>query len=80
MLAKFGTHRMVARMSKTKIKLRKYLNADALFSLVRSGFERILDRRADNIEIPLSDALMSVFGHVFPQGSFNTIGYFKLFG
>jgi len=26
MPAKFGTHRMVARMSKTKIKLRKYLN------------------------------------------------------
>ena len=61
MLRKFGTHRMVARMSKTKVKLRKYLNADALFSLVRLGFERILDHRADNIEIPLPDALMSAF-------------------
>jgi len=48
-------------MSKTKVKLRKYLNADALFSLVRLGFERILDHRADNIEIPLPDALMSAF-------------------
>ena len=52
---------MVARMSKTKVKLRKYLNADTLFSLVRSGFEKIKDHRSNNIKIPLSDALMSDF-------------------
>ncbi|MGP8320392.1 MAG: transposase [Methanosarcinaceae archaeon] len=48
-------------MSKTKIKLRKYLNADALFSLVHSGFEKIKDHRPQNIKISLTDALMSAF-------------------
>jgi hypothetical protein len=61
MFNKFGTQRMVARMSKTKVKLRKYLNADALFSLVRSGFEKIKEHRSNNIKIPLTDALMSAF-------------------
>jgi hypothetical protein len=44
-----------------KIKLRKNLNADALFSLVRSGFEKIKDHRSNNIKISLQDALMSGF-------------------
>ncbi|MEA2078380.1 MAG: transposase [Pseudomonadota bacterium] len=44
-----------------KIKLRKNLNADALFSLVRSGFEKIKDHRSNNTKISLSDALMSGF-------------------
>ena len=48
-------------MSKTKVKLRKHLNADALFSLVRSDFEKITDHRSNNIKIPLADALMSAF-------------------
>ena len=48
-------------MSKTKVKLRKYLNADALFSLVRSGFEKIKDHRSGDIKISLTDALMSAF-------------------
>ncbi len=61
MFSKIGTQRMVARMSKTKVKLRKYLNADELFSLVRAGFEEIKDHRSNNIKIPLSDALMSAF-------------------
>ena len=65
MFSKFGTRWMVACMSKTKAKLRKYLNADALFSLVRSGFERILNHRSNNIEIPLADALMSAFAMFF---------------
>ena len=52
---------MVVRMSKTKIKLQKYLNTDALFSLVRSGFERILDHRSSDIKISSADALMSAF-------------------
>jgi hypothetical protein len=44
-----------------KIKLRKNLNADALFSLVRSDFKKIKDPRSNNIKISLSDALMSGF-------------------
>ena len=44
-----------------KIKLRKNLNADALFSLVHSGFKKIKDHRSNNIKISLSDALMSGF-------------------
>jgi len=52
---------MVAYMSKRKVKLRKDLNADALFSSVRSGFEVILDHRSGDVKIPLVDALMSGF-------------------
>ena len=52
---------MVLRMSKTKVKLRKHLSADALFSRVRSDFEKITDHRSNNIKIPLADALMSAF-------------------
>jgi hypothetical protein len=61
MFSKFGTQQMVFRMSKIKVKLRKYLNADALFSLVRSGFEKIKDHRSGDIKISLTDALMSAF-------------------
>lgn len=43
------------------IKLREYLNADALISIVRSCFEKIEDHRSQNIKISLSDALMSAF-------------------
>ena len=46
---------------KEKIKLRKHLNADALFAAVRSGFEKIEDHRNSNATIPLADALMSGF-------------------
>ncbi|MEA1906799.1 MAG: hypothetical protein U9N12_07600 [Euryarchaeota archaeon] len=48
-------------MSKTKMKLRKYLNADALFSLVRSGFKKTKDHRLRPIKITLTDTLMSAF-------------------
>ena len=40
---------------------RKYLSADALFRLVRSGFASLPDHRLDDTEIPLTDALMSAF-------------------
>jgi hypothetical protein len=40
-------------------KARKDLSADALFHLVRSGFDDILDTRAGEVDIPLGDALMS---------------------
>ena len=44
-----------------KIKLRNDLNADALFSQIHSGFEKIPDYRSKNSTISLSDALMSAF-------------------
>ena len=44
---------------KEKIKLRKHLNADALFNSVRTGFGNIQDHRNSNATIPLTDALMS---------------------
>ncbi len=44
-----------------KIKLRKHLNADALFHSLRNGFDNIQDHRNGNTTIPLTDALMSGF-------------------
>ena len=44
-----------------KIKRRNDLNADALFSQVHSGFEKIPDYRSKNSTISLSDALMLAF-------------------
>ena len=46
---------------KEKIKLRKHLNADALFDSVRNGFGNIQDHRNGNTKLPLTDALMSGF-------------------
>lgn len=42
---------------------RKYLSADALFTLIRKGFERIPDYRPPDVDISISlpDALMSAF-------------------
>jgi Transposase DDE domain len=37
----------------------KLLSADKLFALIRAGFERVPDGRAENTKIPLPDALMS---------------------
>ena len=51
-VSKFGTQKRVVRMSKTETKLREHLDADALFSLIHSGFERIKDHRSKNIKIP----------------------------
>jgi hypothetical protein len=42
-------------------KGRKHLSADALFRMVRSGFNTILDHRSPDAEISLADALMSAF-------------------
>jgi hypothetical protein len=42
-------------------KVRKRLSADALYLLMREGFEKIPDHRGPNALIPLSDALMSAF-------------------
>jgi hypothetical protein len=42
-------------------KARTHLSADALFHLVRSGFATIPDPRGADVDIPLTDALMSAF-------------------
>ncbi len=69
-------------MSMAAPKGRKHLSADALFRLVRNGFARILDDRAEATGISLADALMGSYGdffsgrahggvrHVFPQIAF----------
>ncbi len=44
-----------------KIKLRKHLNADALFAALRSGFEKIPDHRKGQVKHTLADTLMSGF-------------------
>jgi len=42
-------------------RLRKHLNADALFRCLHSGFERIPDHRNGDVEMSLADTLMSGF-------------------
>jgi hypothetical protein len=42
-------------------KARKHLSADALFHLVRHGFANIPDARGGEVDITLTDALMSAF-------------------
>ena len=44
-----------------KIRLRKDLNADALFATMRSGFEKIKDHRPCQVQHTLPDTLMSAF-------------------
>jgi hypothetical protein len=39
----------------------KFLSADSLFALVRTGFEQVSDKRAENVQITMPDALMSGF-------------------
>ena len=43
------------------IKQRKDLNADTLFSSIRSSFENFKDHRSEKAQIPLADAYMSAF-------------------
>jgi len=45
----------------SKIKLRKHLNADALFTAIRREFEKIPEFRTGDVEISIPDALMSAF-------------------
>jgi hypothetical protein len=42
-------------------KVRKHLSADALLGLLRSGFADLADHRLGDIDISLTDALMSAF-------------------
>ncbi len=48
-------------MSIVAPKGRKHLSADALFGLVRRSFTNIADDRGGDVEIPLTDGLMSAF-------------------
>jgi hypothetical protein len=48
-------------MALTAPKARKYLSADALFGLLRTGFATIADHRSGATNISLTDALMSAF-------------------
>jgi hypothetical protein len=43
------------------VSAHKFLSADSLFALVRTGFEQVSDQRAKNIQITMPDALMSGF-------------------
>jgi hypothetical protein len=44
-----------------KIRLRKHLNADALFATMRGGFSTIQDHRTGQVQHTLADTLMSAF-------------------
>lgn len=44
-----------------EIKLRKHLNADALFATMKAGFDKIKDHRPGNVQHSLGDTLMSGF-------------------
>ena len=48
-------------MARVVPKERKHLSADALFHLVRSGFAHIPDPRDEEVDISLTDTLMSAF-------------------
>jgi hypothetical protein len=48
-------------MSQPKIALRKHVHADALFTRIRSEFEKIPEQRSGDVKISLADALMSGF-------------------
>ena len=55
-----GKH-LVSRSGGFPVAANKLLSADGLFALIRAGFERVPDRRAENARISLPDALMSGF-------------------
>ena len=48
-------------MANVAPKARKHLSADALFRLVHTGFDHIPDYRPADVDITLSDVLMSAF-------------------
>jgi hypothetical protein len=49
------------KTSSAKIKMRKHLNADALFQKIHNDFECVPDTRKGKIKIELADTLMSGF-------------------
>ena len=44
-----------------QIRLRKHLNADAMFTTMRTGFEKVVDHRPGDVQHCLADVLMSGF-------------------
>jgi len=48
-------------MSQSKIVIREQLNADALFTTIRTEFEKIQDHRLGAVKISVVDALMAGF-------------------
>lgn len=44
-----------------KIRIRKHLNADALLTTMRSGFEKVKDNRPGKVQHTLADTLMAGF-------------------
>lgn len=48
-----------ARPAAVRRQVRKNLNADALFKLVRQDFRKVADHRAGNAKIPLDDVMMA---------------------
>ncbi len=55
----YSIHAVKLPTTDSRRNVRKHLNADSLLSLVRKDFQKIPDRRADNVKILLDDALMS---------------------
>src|SRR5205085_11548162 len=58
---RFDVHMSGGAMSIVAPKGRKHLSADALFRVVRNGFDLVPDHRCAAVEIALTDALMSAF-------------------
>jgi len=48
-------------VANSQIKMRKHLNADAMFKAIRQDLDKVPDHRAKNSKIPLADILMSGF-------------------
>jgi hypothetical protein len=55
----YSAHAVTTPATNSRRAVRKHLNADNLFSLVRKDFQKIPDLRDDNSKISLDDALMS---------------------
>ena len=55
----YSIHAIKLPTTVSRRAVRKHLNVDTLFALVRKDFQTIPDRRADNAKISLDDALMS---------------------
>jgi len=58
----------IVKAHSKEIKLSKHLNADALLSTMKIGFDKITDHRHGTIHHSLGDILILVC-HVFTQGS-----------
>ena len=55
----YSAHAVTTPAINSRRAVRKHLNADNLFSLVRKNFQKIPDLRDDNSKISLDDALLT---------------------